>query len=74
MELQIGDYVSRNSYNNDTIFKIVDIKNDVAILKGVDIRLFADSNIDDLEKCDYVNKDEQLIESIMIRKVLDRSE
>ena len=56
LELQIGDYVSRNSYNNDTIFKIVDIKNDVAILKGVDIRLFADSNIDDLVKCDYENK------------------
>ena len=72
--MQIGDYVSRNSYNNDTIFKIVDIKNDVAILKGVDIRLFADSNIDDLEKCDYVNKDEELIDSIMIRKDLDRSE
>ena len=74
LELQIGDYVSRNSYNNDTIFKIVDIKNDVAILKGVDIRLFADSNIDDLEKCDYVNKDEELIDSIIIRKDLDRSE
>ena len=74
MEFQIGDYVSRNSYNNDTIFKIVDIKNNVAILKGVDIRLFADSNIDDLVKCDYENKDEELIDSIIVREDLDRSE
>lgn len=74
LELQIGDFVTRNSYNNDTIFKIVDIKNDIVILKGVDIRLFADSKIDDLVKCDYVNKDDELISSIIIREDLDRSE
>ena len=44
----IGDIVTRNSYNNDVIFKIIDINNDVAILKGVDVRLIADSRIDDL--------------------------
>ena len=74
MELQVGDFVTRNSYNNDTIFKIVDIKNDIAILKGVDIRLFADSLINDLVKCDYINKDDELVSSIMLRDELDRSE
>ena len=50
MSFNIGDYVSRNSYNNDTVFKIIDIDNDVAYLKGVNIRLKADSNLTDLKK------------------------
>ena len=50
MSFNIGDYVSRNSYNNDTVFKIIDIDNDVAYLKGVNIRLEADSNLTDLKK------------------------
>jgi len=44
----IGDYVTRNSYNNDIVFKIVDIKNDIYYLKGVYFRLFADSYGNDL--------------------------
>lgn len=50
MNLEIGDYVSRKSYHNDILFKIIDIQDDIAILKGVDLRLYADSVIDDLEK------------------------
>ena len=30
-----GDYVSRNSYNNDIVFVIIKIENDNYILKGV---------------------------------------
>ena len=63
MEFNIGDYVTRDSYNNDTIFKIVDIKKEVALLKGVDIRLYADSKIDDLVKCDYKNNDDEILSS-----------
>lgn len=74
MDIQIGDYVSRNSYNNDTIFKVIDIKNNIAILKGVDIRLYADSEIEDLVKCEYENKDEEFISSMIMREDLDRSE
>ena len=44
----IGDYVTRNSYNNDIVFKIIDVKGDMYYLKGVTIRLFADSPKDDL--------------------------
>ncbi len=74
MELQIGDYVTRNSYNNDTIFVIINIKDDMVILKGVDIRLFADSKYDDLVKCEYENKDEEFEKTILLRDDMDRSE
>lgn len=50
MEFQIGDIVSRKSYNNDILFKIMDIEDDLAILKGIDVRLYADSIIGDLKK------------------------
>lgn len=45
---KIGDLVTRNSYNNDVVFKIIDIKDDVYYLKGVNVRLCADSDYDDL--------------------------
>lgn len=48
MEFKIGDLVTRNSYNNDMIFKILSIENDICYLKGIDVRLIADSPIDDL--------------------------
>lgn len=50
--MKVGDYVTRNSYNNDIVFKIISIDNDVALLKGEEIRLIADSNILDLKKYD----------------------
>lgn len=54
----VGDYVTRNSYNNDIVFKIIDIRGDVYYLKGVCVRLFADSYKDDLVICnDYEDKD-----------------
>jgi len=43
-----GDLVSRKSHGNDIIFKIERITNDIAYLSGIDIRLCADSRIDDL--------------------------
>ena len=50
--IRVGDYVTRNSYNNDIIFKVNDIKGNVCYLKGVCVRLYADSYIDDLKKYD----------------------
>ena len=62
MLFNIGDLVTRNSYNNDVIFKIIDIDDDIAILKGVNIRLSADSKLDDLRKEDKViNDDDKLL-------------
>jgi len=63
MLFNIGDYVTRNSYHNDVIFKIIDIDNDVAILQGINLRLCADSTITDLKKAEVVpNDDEEMFE------------
>ena len=45
----IGDLVTRKSYDNDIVFKIIDINEGIYILKGVVVRLFADSPGDDLK-------------------------
>ncbi len=48
-EYNIGDLVTRNSYHNDTVFTIIDIKDNVVYLKGQNIRLYADAPIEDLK-------------------------
>lgn len=65
MEFNIGDFVTRKSYNNDLLFRIEKIEDDICILSGVNIRLCADSKIDDLEKADRTdNKDEDFLDKI----------
>ena len=39
MSFNIGDYVTRKSYNNDIIFKIVKIEEDLYYLEGKNTRL-----------------------------------
>lgn len=48
--MKIGDLVTRESYNNDIVFTIIDIEDNVYYLKGKNVRLYADSYIDDLIK------------------------
>ena len=79
MLFKVGDLVTRNSYKNDTLFKITSIENAQAFLKGVDIRLYADSPVDDLklfeyneEKSDNSNDDELVKETSEILN-LDRN-
>lgn len=48
MNIDKGSIVTRKSYNNDVVFVVIDIKDDIAYLKGTDIRLYADSPISDL--------------------------
>lgn len=78
MNLKIGDIVSRNSYNNDIYFKIIELRQNVAILKGVDLRLYADSLLDDLRKeslLDESNEEDRIIiEKNRKHLNLDRSE
>ena len=50
--MKIGDYVVRKKYKKDILFEIVDIHNDIYILRGVELRLIADSEEDDLELSD----------------------
>lgn len=45
---KIGDLVTRKKYGNDIIFKIDKIQNNTIYLKGVDVRLYADTKEDDL--------------------------
>lgn len=45
---KVGDLVSRISYNNDVVFKIERIENNIAYLIGSNVRLCADSMLDDL--------------------------
>lgn len=52
MNIEVGDYVTRKSYNNDLVFKVLSITEDKVYLKGVFDRLYADSDILDLVKID----------------------
>lgn len=53
---KVGDIVTRISHNNDVIFKIMKIDGNVAYLKGIDVRLCADSYVDDLLPSDSLSK------------------
>ena len=75
MSFNVGDLVTRNSYNNDTVFKIIDIDSGMAILKGVNIRLFADSEVNDLKKVEMntnIHDDKIYLDRFQIN--LDRNE
>lgn len=52
MIFKVGDRVTRNSYQNDIVFEIVKVEGNQCILKGINVRLEADSKIDDLQKYD----------------------
>jgi spore coat assembly protein len=51
--MKIGDIVVRKSYGRDITFKVIDVREkngrENIILKGINIRIIADSTIDDLE-------------------------
>lgn len=70
MQFKIGDIVSRNSYNNDVVFEIVNIIDNVAILKGSFIRLYADAPLEDLVLSE--NRDEY--EPDCFFELMDRDE
>ena len=67
--MKIGDIVVRKSYDKDIIFKVIDIKEvrgkKYCILKGLSIRIIADSPRDDLEVVDYgyVEEKEKILNS-----------
>jgi len=70
-----GDLVSRKSHNNDIIFKIEKITNNIAYLSGIDIRLCADSRVDDLvlEK-KKTNEDDRFYHELLELKPSERSD
>lgn len=75
MFFNVGDCVTRNSYDNDIIFKITGIENNTVLLKGVDVRLYADSDISDLRKEENREPDDsQYIDEFNDITNLDRNE
>lgn len=62
---KIGDSVTRKSYNNDIIFKIVAIDDDIYYLAGLDVRLCADAKLDDLIKCEnYIIEENEFLNEV----------
>jgi len=78
MDFKVGDLVTRNSYNNDLSFIIIKIEDDICYLKGVNIRLYADSPVSDLKKLiEETKKDEDeesYLNRIKMKVDLDRND
>lgn len=77
MDLKVGDLVTRISHGHDMIFKITSIEDDICYLKGINIRLCADSPLDDLalyEEKDDVEKEHEFINRIKPDIDLNRNE
>jgi len=72
--VMVGDFVTRKSYNNDIIFKVIDIKGDIYYLSGVSIRLLADSLEDDLVICNKEDCNDEFEVKFDDYKTLDRNE
>ena len=62
--INVGDIVSRNKYNNDMLFKVEKIENDIYYLCGLEVRLCADTILSDLKKEELPEKedDERILE------------
>lgn len=64
MTFKIGDYVTRDSYNNDIVFIIVDIKDEEVVLKGFNLRLIATSPLTDLRMCSVEERHDDFLEEL----------
>ena len=75
MGFNIGDFVSRKSYNNDIIFMIKKIENNTAYLAGVNLRLCADASIDDIVSVENSNlfDDNSIISKNIEKNDIDRN-
>ena len=69
---KIGDLVSRNSYNNDILFRIISINGNIVKLQGVNVRLVADASIDDLKISSNNESDKEIIERSVKELNFDR--
>ena len=75
MEFEIGDLVTRISYNHDTVFEITDIVENIYYLKGVNFRLCADSVLNDLKKYENIDEENNEFEQrIKIKVELNRDD
>lgn len=72
--IRVGDLVTRSSYNNDIVFKVIDMQGDNCILYGVCIRLSADSPVRDLNLYNNDIVDDDFVPEFDDYKTLDRNE
>lgn len=71
---KIGDLVSRKSYNNDVIFIIKKIVDNIAILEGVNVRLCADSDLNDLTIVENNENDDMYYKELENIRNFERSD
>jgi spore coat assemly protein len=81
--MRVGDMVVRKSHNKDIVFRIVgfvedDSRRKMALLKGVALRIIADSYIDDLERIEEYDIHRYIIdrevESLLYKVLRDMKE
>ena len=72
MVFQVGDLVTRISYNHDVVFKILNIRGEMAYLKGVQVRLYADAPLEDLQL--YVCEDREDEEDFLLPETAMRGD
>ncbi|MEW6696786.1 MAG: sporulation peptidase YabG [Bacillota bacterium] len=88
-KIQEGDIVARKSYGKDVFFKVTGVHRgddgkDYAVLKGLDIRLFASAVVDDLIKVDTrdvaqywtqtLRKNAEVMDRVMRRRSEERKD
>ena len=85
-KIKIGDMVARKSHGMDILFKVEELMEHrgrtVALLRGVDLRLYADAPVEDLEKKTpseissyrqaYIKKNSEMMKRIFQRRAKDR--
>lgn len=69
MDYDVGSIVSRNSHNNDILFKVTSISGNTVYLKGLDLRLYADSDIADLRIEKEINNSDREITTKNIQEL-----
>ncbi len=72
--INVGDYVTRRSYNHDIVFLVIDKIDKNCILQGVDVRLIADADESDLVLSDKRESNEEDLYKCIKEIELDRSE
>lgn len=76
LNFRIGDFVTRISHKHDVLFKIVGFEGNTVFLRGVDLRLCADSLLEDLvsAKDSDENQDKKITEENIRDMKIDRSQ
>lgn len=72
--IKVGDFVTRKSYDNDIVFRVINIDNNNCLLYGVCVRLTADSPIEDLVICNDNNEEDNFAADFIEYESLDRSD